>query len=218
MVNRTYEDVVDTDTGVEQDIFYVAPFEVPPNPPDAHQAIITSVNGVTLNNEKQSTKIEINLVSRNVPTIEMRLDIWIPKGYLPHIGDPSFDYKTLPAIYFGKGDPRNNNQQQAFSISISNSDNKGTLQTLVLNKDSVARSAGRDPKELGLKAATPGDFEGYVSNLRAMLEGVECIVLRKERGGDPPYNHQMDVKKVLPANAIDIPKLYKGYQPAWAND
>jgi hypothetical protein len=211
------EEQVEDMTNEAVDFFAIQELDVPPSPPQAHRALITSVSATTLNNEKQSTKISINLVSRDVPTVERSLDIWIPKGYLEVIGSPTFDPKTLPADYFGKGDPRNNNQQASFRMGFANKDKNATLQLLVFNPNSIARSAGRDPVEVGVKAVKPGDLDTYVENLNKMLEGVEVIMLLKERGGEPPYNHTMEVKKILSADTDDPKnvKLFKGYQLAW---
>jgi hypothetical protein len=205
-IDYSYEAASIDATGAD-DFFSVPELVVPPSPPEAHRAVITSVTTTTLNNEKQSTKISINLTSRDVPTVDKSLDIWVPKEYLAVIGSPTFDPTTLAQ-----------GQQISFRMNFSNSDKSATLQKLVFNPSSVARSAGRDPIQLGLKKVAPGDLEGFVSNLNAMLQGLEVIMLLRERGGEPPYNHTLEVKDILAADAYETsPKRFQKYQLAWEN-
>jgi hypothetical protein len=193
-------------TAASDDFFSTPELVVPPSPPEAHRARITSVTTTTLNNEKQSTKISINLVSLDVPTVERSLDIWIPKAYKEVIGSKTFDPSTLSA-------EQGNNQQASYRMGFANSDKKATLQQLVFNPDSVAREAGRDPREVGVKTVTPGDLDTYVENLNKMLEGVEVSVIMSERGGEPPYNHSMEIKQILPLSAIETqPKRFLKYR------
>lgn len=175
---------------------------VPPSPPEAHRAVISSVTTTTLNNEKQSTKISINVVSRDVPTVERSLDIWVPKPYLEVIGSKTFDPLVLPS-----------NLQTSYRMSFANSDKKALLQTLVFNPDSIARSAGRDPQELGVKTVKPGDLATYVENLNKLLAGLEVAIVMSERGGEPPYNHSMEIRTILPIEAIETqPKRFLKYR------
>lgn len=203
MAEYTYE-AAGVDTG--EDFFSTPELVVPPSPPEAHRAVITSVTATTLNNEKQSTKISINLTSRDVPTVERSLDIWIPKAYKEVIGSPTFDPTTLAA------EP-GNNQQASYRMGFANSDKKATLQQLVFNPDSVARQAGRDPREVGVKTVKPGDLATYVENLNKMLQNVDVVVVMAERGGEPPYNHTMEIKSILSIDTIETnPKRLLKYR------
>ena len=92
-IDYSYE-AAQAETGAD-DFFSVPELVVPPSPPEAHRAMITSVTTTTLNNEKQSTKISINLTSRDVPTVDKSLDIWVPKEYLAVIGSKTFDPTVL---------------------------------------------------------------------------------------------------------------------------
>jgi hypothetical protein len=189
-----------------EDFFTSTPeFVVPPAIPEAHRAVIDSVTTTTLNNEKQSTKISINVTSRDVPTVSRSLDLWVPKAYLEVIGAKTFDPSVLPE-----------NLATSYKIGFSNSDKSATLQELVFNPNSVARTSGRDPQTLGVKPVKPGDLETYVENLNKLLQGLEVIVLMKERGGEPPYNHTMEIKRILHADAYETsPKRFKGFRPMW---
>jgi len=199
-IDYSYE-AAQAETGAD-DFFSVPELVVPPSPPEAHRAVITSVTTTTLNNEKQSTKISINLTSRDVPTVDRSLDIWVPKPYLAVIGSPTFDPSTLER-----------GQQISFKMSFSNSDKNALLQKLVFNPDSLARQAGRDPIQLGLKKTTPGDLGTFVENLNAMLQGLEVAVIMAERGGEPPYNHTMEIRQILPLEEIETkPKKFEKYR------
>jgi hypothetical protein len=204
-IDYSYE-AAQAETGAD-DFFSVPELVVPPSPPEAHRAMITSVTTTTLNNEKQSTKISINLTSRDVPTVDKSLDIWVPKEYLAVIGSKTFDPTVLAS-----------GQQISYRMNFANSDKSATLQKLVFNPNSIARTSGRDPIALGVKTVKPGDLETFVSNLNTLLQGLEVIMLLRERGGEPPYNHQMEVKDVLAADAYETtPKRFKNYQLAWEN-
>lgn len=203
-------EVLDQQTGAEAvDVFETPEIAVPKTPPDAHRAVVTSVSGKHLSNDKQTAVISVNMTSRDVPTLETSLDIFVPKGFEENIALGSkFDPTTLP-------DEEGNKQQTSFRMGIANSDKTATLQRLVFNTDSIARKAGRDPIELGLTRAT--NFDGYVENLNKMLSGVEVIFLRRERGGDDPaFSHQLQVRDVLPADTYEMnPKRFAKYVCAW---
>jgi hypothetical protein len=191
------------DTMTENDFFSVQELEVPPSAPDAHRATIVSVEGIT-SKEKRTPGVKISFVSRDVPTLETNKVIWLPKQYVEQLGSKSFDPRTL-----------DEKAQVSFRMSVANSDKTAELQTLVFNPNSVARSAGQDPQELEL--TQPVDFDSYVANISAMLVGVECIITRRERGGDDPaFKHNLEVKKIFPADAYETnPKAFKNYQRAW---
>lgn len=203
------EEVVDQ-TGAE-DVFDTPELEVPKTPPDAHRATITAVTGRHLTNDKQTAIISIALTSRDVPTLETSMDIFVPKGFEENIALGSkFELASLP-------EEEGNKQQTSYRLGIANSDKTATLQKLVFNTDSVARKAGRNPIELGLTKAT--DFDSYVENIAKMLTGVEVLFVRRERGGDDPaFSHQLQVRDVFAADEYENnPKRFKKYVLAWEN-
>ena len=200
----------------ESDFFSAPPLEVPPAVPEAHRALITGVEGKVINDSW--VKVQINLVSQNVPTVEKSLEVLMPKAYADSIGSSSkFNPSTLPS-----------NAQTSYRIGTANRDHTATLQTLVFNqagsvvnsagkqvivKDSVARAAGRSFAGI----SRPTSFEDYVTAINTMLQGLEVIMLLRERGGnDPAFSHQLNVKEIVSADAYDVnPKKFRGYQLAW---
>ncbi len=197
------------------DVFETPVIEVPATPPEVHRGTVTNVTLRRLNNEKQTSIISIGLVSRDVPTLEKSLDIFVPKLWEESIGDLSqFKASDLPS-------EKGNNQKFSYQSSIANSDCTARLQRYVFNreatktnskgkefqvKDSVARAAGRNPIELGLKAAT--DLETYTENVNKMLQG---------RGGDDPaFSHQLNVQDLFSSDEYELnPKKFRNYAPAW---
>ncbi len=200
---ETQEMVDQVTTTNEDDIFYLPPLDAPKSDPDAHRAVITGVTFGRVNNEKQTGMIEIGLVSRDVPTLSQKLVIWVGKALEPAVLG-QIDPKTLP-----------DNQQTSYRISFSDKSGRALMQRLAFNPDSIAKKADRNAKELGLKRATT--IEEYASNLDALLQGVEVIMLRNERGGNnPAYEHELEPKNIVPSDAYETrPKLFTGRVLAW---
>lgn len=201
---QTDEEVVQQD-GAGEDFFDTPALEVPKTPPDAHRATVTSVTSKTLNNDKQTAVLSVNLRSIDLPTLETSLDIFIPKGFEENIGNPAFNPSELP-------EEEGNKQQTSFRMGIANSEKTATLQRLY----AIARKAGRDPVELGLKRKPTGLAE-YTENYNLLLQGLEVIMLRRERGGDDPaFSHQLQVRDVVASDEYEQnPKRFKRYQLAW---
>ena len=199
------EEVVTADGAAGEDFFETPVLSVPKTPPDAHRATITSVTSKTLNNDKQTAVLSINLRSNDNPTLETALDIFIPKGFEENIGNPAFNPSELP-------EEDGNKQQTSFRMGIANSEKTATLQRLY----AIARKAGRDPVELGLKKR-PAGLEEYTENYNLLLQGLEVIMLRRERGGDDPaFSHQLQVRDVLAADESETnPKRFRKYTRAW---
>jgi hypothetical protein len=193
------------------DSFFETPeISVPASSPDAHRAVITSVTTRHLNNDKQTAIISIGLTSRDVPTLETALDIFVPKGYEENIALGSkFDASTLP-------EQEGDKQQTSFRLGIANSEKTAALQRYVFNTNSIARRAGRDPIELGLNPRAK-TLDEYVDNINKMLQGVEVIFLRRERGGDDPaFKHQLNVRDIVSSDEFETnPKRFKKYVLAW---
>lgn len=211
---------------MSDDVFETPSIEVPATEPEVHQGVVTGVTLRRLNNEKQTSIISIGLVSKNVPTLEKSLDIFVPKLWEESIADLShFKASDLPS-------EKGNNQKFSYQSSIANSDRTARLQRYVFNRagtatnskgkefqiqDSIARKAGRNPVELGLTAAT--DLETYTENLNKMLQGLDVLFTMRERGGDDPaFAHQLNVQDIFSADEYDLnPKKFKNYKPAWNN-
>lgn len=190
------------------DIFDTPEIKVPPSPPDAHRAQVTSVTSKHLNNDKQTGVVSVNLTSRDVATLETSLDIFIPRGFEESLGSGvPFDPRALP-------EEDGNKQQTSYRLGIANSDKTATVQKLVI----LAKRAGKDPAALGL--SKPTSLEEYSSNLNAMLQGLEVIMLRRERGGDDPaFAHQLQVRDITAADeAENNPKRFKKYKKAWESE
>lgn len=209
MATNAYNEVDDlTDTN---DNFFDTPeLAVPASEPQAHRAVITSVTLKTISTHDDWPVIEIGVTSRDVPTFEDRLGIFIPADFDVALGS-KFDPSTLP-----EGDGFWAQQQTMFRRNVANSEKTALLQQLVFNKDSVAQRAGRDPRELGINPR-PATLEEYTDNLNKMLQGVEVIIKLRERGGDDPaFKHQLQVKAIVSADDYELnPKAYKKYQLAW---
>src|SRR6185369_9988021 len=93
MVTQTEPEVLE---GAD-DFFDTPAIEVPKTAPDAHRATITEVTLRRLNNDKETAVISIGLVSRDVPTLETSLDVFVPKVWEQNIGlGGAFDAATLP--------------------------------------------------------------------------------------------------------------------------
>ena len=201
------------------DIFETPVIEVPRAQPEAHRAVITSVESGH-SSEKGTPFVQINWQSRDVPTIEDNMKIWIPKMVEESGFSAKFNPKSMESP-----------QQTSFRMGIASSDRRATLQELVFNaegdveieegkkplhvKNSLARAAGRDPVELGLKAAHT--LEEYAANIHAMLQGLECVVVRKAKGGDDPaFANRLEAKAFLPADIAETnPKRLKGLRLVW---
>lgn len=194
-------------TGVDDNVFSTPELTVPPTPADAHQGTITSVSLRHLENEKRTAIISIGLTSRNVP-LETSLDVFVPKWYEENGFEPGFNPKDLP-------EEEGNKQQTSYRMGFANSDKTATIQRLVTNPDSIARKAGRDPLQLGI--TKPHSLEEYVANLEKMLVGVECIFLRRPRGGDEvAFKNQLRCADIIGADEFELnPKRLKRYVLAW---
>lgn len=196
-------------TGTEDafDAFSTPELIVPPTPADAHQGQITSVTLRRLENEKQTAIISVGLSSRNVP-LETSLDIFVPKVYEEGGFSAGFNPKDLP-------EEEGNKQQTSYRMGFANSDKTATIQRLVTNPDSIARKAGRDPLQLGI--TKPHSLEEYVENLAKMLVGVDCIFLRRPRGGDEvAFKNQLRCADIISADEAELnPKRFRKYVCAW---
>jgi hypothetical protein len=206
------------------DVFETPVIEVPATPPEVHHGTVTGVTLRRLNNDKQTSIISIGLVSRDVPTLEKSLDVFVPKLWEESIADLSqFKASDLPS-------EKGNNQKFSYQSSIANSDRTARLQRYVFNKesvytnskgkevtvkDSIARAAGRNPIDLGLKLAT--DLETYTENVNKMLQGLDVLFTMKERGGDDPaFAHQLQIQDLFSPDEYDVnPKRFKSFSPAW---
>lgn len=196
----------------QEDVFATPVIEVPPSQPDAHRAVINGVILKHIDSRENWPVIEIELTSIDVPTIQDKIAVFVPKGFEEHVDQGTkFDTKTLPQV---KGSFWTE-EQTMFARNIANGDNAAVLQTLVFNQDSVARRSGRDPIELGLKK--PTNLEEYTENISKMLIGLECIVTRRERGGDDPaFKHQLQMKRIFAADEYERnPKFFRKYVLAW---
>lgn len=202
---RTMEEEMQEGTQVDE-VFGGTAIPVPPFQPDAHRVTITAV-GSGHSSDKGTPFIEIFWRSIDVPTLERTTKVWIPREY-EEAGFPArFDTKTMAE-----------GQQISYRLGIRSSDNSATLQILVENPDSIAKQAGRDPVELGLKRATT--LEEYADNLNKMLQGIDCIITRKARGGDDPaFANTPEVKRWFPIDIAERrPKVLKGLQLAWKQE
>ena len=217
------EQEVEMNNELNEDVFDTPTIEVPATEPEVHRGVVTGVSVRRLNNEKQTAILSIGLVSKDVPTLEKSLDIFIPKGYEEGIGDSSFDVSSLP-------EEQGNKQQTSYRMGIANSEKTAALQRYVFNRagtyqnskgkdvlvaDSIARKAGRNPIELGLKKATT--LDELAENVGKMLQGVDVLFTLKERGvDDPAFSHQLNVKDIFSADEYELnPKKFKSFRPAW---
>lgn len=197
------------------DFFDTPELEVPAKPPEAHRATITAVSLKRVESRDDWPVIEIALVSRDVPTLDDKLGVFVPKGYAESISNGAkFDPKQLREE---KGNYWTE-ERTMFARNVANSEKTAVLQKLVFNPDSVARKAGRDPVQLGL--ARPHTLDEYVENINKMLSGVECIMLLRERGGDDSaFKHQLRVRELLSPEEFDVnPKRFKKYRLAWSEE
>ncbi len=175
---------------VNEDVFNLPTLDAPPSEPDAHRAVITGVTFGRVNNEKQTGMIEIGLVSRDVPTLDQKLTIWVSPALEPAVLG-QVDPKTLAP-----------NLQTSYRISFGDKSGRAQLQRFVFNKDSIAAKAGRNASELGLKRATT--IEEFASNINEMLQGLEVIMIRGERGGDnEAFKHNLEPKDILPGDEYE---------------
>lgn len=196
-------DVVETPTDSTtnpDDVFATSELPVPPAVPDAHQGVI---NGVTLETfESGSSAIKISLSSKNVPTLDTEMMVFLPKGF---VEDIYVDAATLP-------EEEGNKQQTSYRIGVANSDKTAVLQQL---RD-IAYKAGRTPANLGLKRATT--IEEFVDNHNQLLAGVECVFARRPdtgEGADPRFKNVLRVRTILAPEAAYNPKQLKKYVKMW---
>jgi hypothetical protein len=201
------------------DFFSLPTLEVPKTPADAHRAKIDAVTA-RYGKEKGTPGVQITLTSLDVPTITQNMTIWLSKEFADALETGAkFDPSVLTP-----------GQQTSYRINVANSDYNAILQELVFNaagsvvlgngkqrivKDSVAVAAGRTPASLGLRPAR--NFDEYVENINKMLQGLEVIMKRGERGGDDPaFSHNLEPKKILSADAYETnPRAFRGLVLAW---
>lgn len=205
-----------------EDFFSTPEIEVPSSPPDAHRATVTSVTLKLIESRENWPVVEIGLLSRDLPTLEDKIAVFIPKDFNDKavaLGK-KFNPSTLPQATPSGQKSANfwGDQQTMFQRNIANGDKSASLQQFVYNPDSVARKAGKDPVAEGL--VKPTTLEQYVENLAKMLVGVECIMTRKERGGDDPaFKHQMQAQRLYPSDYYETnPKAFRKLVLAWENN
>lgn len=195
------------------DFFDTPALEIVATPQEIHRAVIGAVTLNRIANRNDWPVIEIGLTSRDVPTVEDRISVFIPLAFddaAVALGK-KFDPKSLPedetGDYWGK-------QKTMYTRGINNSEGTASLQKYVFNPDSVARHVGKDPIQEGL--VKPTNLDEYVANLAKMLSGVECLMIRRERGGDDPaFKHQLQAKDIISQDEFEKnPKKYKQYDPA----
>ena len=173
---------------------YLEPLDAPKTPPDAHRAVITGVTFRRVNNEKRTGMINIGLTSRDVPTLDQELTIWVPTA--------------LEAVLLGKAKPSDlpENNQVSYRISISAKDGSAQLQRWAFgatiadrngNKTfvpSIAQNAGRETSDLPMATT----IEEFTANLNSLLQGLEVIMIRRERGGDDPrFSHNLEPSDIV---------------------
>src|SRR5271169_1279832 len=82
-----------------EDFFSTPELEVPPSPPEAHRAVINAVTLKRIESRENWPVIEISLTSRDVPTLQDKLGVFVPKGYEDGVAAGSgFNPKTLPEV------------------------------------------------------------------------------------------------------------------------
>lgn len=207
---------VDQVVGGDDDVFATPEIVVPASPPEAHNASVSSVTLKRIDSRDNWPVLEIGLVSRDLPTLEDRISVFLPKTWADGGGialGSKFDPSGLPEDkangYFAQ-------EQTMFQRGVANGDKSATLQQLVFNPDSVARSAGRTAAEVGW-VPNPKTVDEYVENLGKMLIGVDCIMVRREKGGDDPaFKHALQASRLVPFNHYEQnPKFFKKLKLAW---
>ena len=172
-----------------------------PNPQiedDAHHAEFVGVE--LLHKEGGGSFLVFKLKSLDEP-LSVNLELEIPQHWEHSIAQGAdFDPMSLP-------EHDNDMQQTLFRKNVANRKNDAWLQRLVFHETSVARRWGKNPKELEI-IRNPQNMDDYVKNLWAMLEEVECILLR--RSGD--------VWDIIPEGKFDEDDdRFDGYRLAWRN-
>ena len=91
-----YQNEVEEMASTDQENFFDTPvIEVPPSAPQAHRAVITSVTLKTIATREDWPVVEIGVTSRDVPTLDDKFGIFIPKSYDVSEGS-RFDVSSLP--------------------------------------------------------------------------------------------------------------------------
>lgn|SRR6185369_2864204 len=195
----SYDDTEVVDQVVEvDDVFDTGSIPVPPADPDAHLGTIEGVTQVTF--DSGSVAIDIGLKASDTPGLDTQKRLFIPKAF---VEDIFCDKASLPEI-------KGNNQKFLYRTAIANDDGTADIQELL----KIAKENGRTSSSLGLKKAE--NFDDYVTNLAAMLTGIEVVFVR--RPGKDDFKTRLEVKKVYARSVLDNPgKKFRDVRLAWEN-
>lgn len=178
------------------DVFDTGSLPVPPADPDAHIGTIEGVTKETF--DSGAVAIQIALRATDTPGLDTQLRIFPPKMF---VADIYVDKASLP-------EDEGNNQRFQYRTSIANDDKTATIQELL----AIAKEAGRSSSSLGLQRAE--DFDHYVSNLTAMLTGLEVVFVR--RPGKDDFKTRLEVRRIYGRSVLENPgKKFRGVRTAW---
>jgi hypothetical protein len=183
------------------DVFSTNPLPVPPAIPDAHRATITSVEAKHYDNDKETVSFVVNLRSLDIPTLDAKFEIFLPKLFAENI---KVDPNTLP-------DELGNKQRTVYRMHVASEDGRATMQKL----RTLAELGGRTIHNVGI-ARRSTNIDEYAENHSKMLTGLEVVFYRApDKSGDPVFSNRLRVKGILSFDVADKPKQLRNYKKMW---
>jgi hypothetical protein len=166
------------------DIFPTAPLPVPSAIPDAHMAIINSVELRRYENGKGTVALVVHLESKDVPTLQTEFLIFLPKLFVENI---KVDPNSLP-------DEPENKQQTVYRMRIASKDGTATLQKL----RKLAQDAHRSVESVGITGPST-NVDEFAENHSKLLSGLECVFYRatEKSAENTEYANRLRVKGIL---------------------
>jgi hypothetical protein len=196
----TQSEVVGTEVLLTvDDIFAVNPLPVPPAIPDAHRGVINDVAAEHYDNAKGTVSFIVSLTSLDVPSLETKYEIFLPKMFAENI---KVDPNTLP-------DEPGNKQRTVYRMHVASADGRATLQKL----RKLAADAGRTAYGVGITQPA-ANIDEYAENMSKLLTGLEVVFFRSP-DDNPDYANRLRVKGIMPIDTVYKTKFLKKYQKAW---
>ena len=184
------------------DVFSTNPLPVPPAIPDAHRATITSVEAKHYDNDKGTVSLVVNLRSLDIPTLDTKFEIFLPKLFAENI---KVDPNTLP-------DELGNKQRTVYRMHVASEDGRATMQKL----RKLAEEGGRTIHNVGI-ARPSTNIDEYAANHSKLLTGLEVVFFRApdKRDENSEFPSRLRVKGIADIDIVDKPNKLKNYKKAW---
>lgn len=195
------------------DVFDIPEYEleVPPQKPDAHNAIITSIERVDF--DSGTTGIKINLHSTD-EDFDTDFTLFPPAEY---VANPNLNPKDPEQLSNVVPVGKKQSPQQRYAAVVLNSNKTADLQKL----REIARQQGREPNaefvQGVLGKARAETFDDVIAVHNALLQNATCVFTRRpDKNDDVRFNGRLRVSAIIPTAEAYDPKALKKYRKAWA--